>query len=60
VFWIKEEEKMAQTLSTYSIPAGFIYCNAAIESGLKPGDIGMKDGVSRIEKTMGLLGAALK
>jgi hypothetical protein len=60
VFWSKEEGKTTQTSSTYSIPAGFIYCDATIESGSKPGVIGMKDGVLRVEKTMGLLGAASK
>lgn len=60
VFWSKEEEKTTETSSTYNIPAGFIYGDATIESGSKPGVIGMKDGVLTVEKTMGLLGAASK
>ena len=59
-FGAKKKRKRLQTSSTYSIPAGFIYCDATIENGSKPGVIGMKDGVLRVEKTMGLLGAASK
>lgn len=60
VFWSKEDEKTTETSSTYSIPAGIMYADANIISGSKPGVLDMKDGVLRVEKTMGFLGAASK
>jgi len=60
VYWSKEEEKTTETSSTYSIPAGFLYADASLQTGSQPGVIDMKDGVLRVEKTMGLLGAGSK
>jgi hypothetical protein len=60
VYWSKEEEKTSETSSTYTIPAGFLYADASLQTGSRPGVIDMKDGVLRVEKTMGFLGAASK
>lgn len=60
VYWSREDEKTTETSSTYSIPAGFMYADATIVSGSQPGVVDMKDGVLRVEQTMGLLGAASK
>lgn len=61
VYWSREDEKTTETSSTYQIPGGILYADASLAStSSKPGVVDMKDGVLRLEKTMGLLGAASK
>lgn len=70
VFWSQGESSTAKTSSTYSIPEGFVYGDIAVGYGDKPGSLEMMDekaggemapgGLLRVEKKMGILGAASK
>lgn len=60
IYWSTEDDIVTKTASTYSIPPGFIYADASIQYGSKPGEFVMKDGLLRYEKTFGLLGASSK
>ena len=72
VFWSEGEATSSKTSSTYSIPEGFIYGDIAVGYGDKPGTLEMVDekstgsmefvpgGMLRVEKKMGMLGAASK
>uniref|UniRef100_A0A7R9ZJ61 Plastid lipid-associated protein/fibrillin conserved domain-containing protein n=1 Tax=Craspedostauros australis TaxID=1486917 RepID=A0A7R9ZJ61_9STRA len=61
IYWSNEDEKTTQTSSSYSIPPGWVYGDISVDVGKRPGllDFG-SSGVLRIEKSMGLLGAASK
>lgn len=61
VFWSDGDEVTTKTTSTYSIPPGFIYGDISIGYGVRPGTIQMENnGIIRVEKSSGLLGAASK
>lgn len=61
VYWSGEDEVKSQTSSTYSIPPGWVYADVRVVAGRQTGTFEFDaDGVLRIEKTMGLLGAASK
>ena len=61
IYWSKEDEVTRQTSSSYTIPAGFVYADIEVSAGRQPGTIEVADdGVLRIEKEVGLLGAGSK
>lgn len=61
VYWSGEDEVTSQTSSTYSIPPGWVYADIRVVTGRQTGTFDFDaDGVLRIEKSMGLLGAASK
>jgi hypothetical protein len=61
VYWSGEDEVTSQTSSTYSIPPGWVYADVRVVAGRQTGTFDFDaDGVLRIEKSMGLLGAASK
>lgn len=73
VFWSQGESATTKTSSTYSIPAGFMYGDIGVGFGDRPGVLEMLDerggggepgtvpgGLLRVEKKMGVLGAASK
>jgi hypothetical protein len=61
VYWSGQDEVTSQTSSTYSIPSGWVYADVQVVAGRQPGTFDFDgDGVLRIEKSMGLLGAASK
>jgi len=57
VYWSKEDERTRQTSTVYSIPEGWLYGEACL-SRTQRGDIQWKDGILKIEKQQGFLGAA--
>lgn len=57
VYWSKEDERTRQTSTMYSIPEGWLYGEASL-SRTPRGDILWKDGILKIEKQQGFLGAA--
>lgn len=71
VFWSEGEEPTSRTSSTYSIPPGLVYGDIGVGYGDRPGTLEMMDdkvtgketvpgGLLRVEKKMGMLGAASK
>ena len=61
IYWSKEDEVTKQTSSTYSIPAGWVYADIEVSAGRQPGTFEVADdGILRIEKAAGLLGAGSK
>lgn len=70
VFWSEGEASTSKTSSTYSIPEGLVICDIGVGFG-EPGTLEMMDekssgmdmipgGLLRVEKKMGMLGAASK
>ena len=57
IYWSKEEGKSISTSSAYSIPAGPMYGDASLQSGKQVGTLQWKEGILRVEKAAGLLGA---
>lgn len=71
VFWSEGEAPTSKTSSTYSIPEGIVYGDIGVGYGDRPGTLEMQDdkaagretvpgGLLRVEKRMGMLGAASK
>lgn len=65
VAWSEGEDTVSRTSSTYSIPEGVVYADASIGYG-RPGELVMANsvrapsGVLRVERRVGVLGAAVK
>jgi hypothetical protein len=61
IFWSDRPEMTLQTSSEYSIPSGWMFGDVSVGYGTRIGTLNFKSvGVFRIEKKVGLLGAASK
>eukprot|EP00542_Grammatophora_oceanica_P012122 CAMPEP_0194031122 /NCGR_PEP_ID=MMETSP0009_2-20130614/4375_1 /TAXON_ID=210454 /ORGANISM="Grammatophora oceanica, Strain CCMP 410" /LENGTH=300 /DNA_ID=CAMNT_0038671193 /DNA_START=100 /DNA_END=1002 /DNA_ORIENTATION=- len=72
IFWTKEDTQQIATSTSYSIPPGWVFCDVPLSTANNPGTYvlgkrgatteqdGGSGGVIRLEKKMGLLGAASK
>jgi len=58
VFWTDEDEKTSQTSTVYSIPEGWMYGEAELNKPVGKAVQWNDDGVLKVERSMGLLGAA--
>lgn len=59
IYWSNEDDETRETSTTYSIQEGWIYGEADLSSNAK-GIVQWNNGVLKIERTMGLLGAGSK
>lgn len=59
IYWSNEKDESRETSTTYSIEAGWIYGEADVSANAK-GGVQLTNGVLKIERAMGLLGAASK
>lgn len=60
VSWSQEPDQTRQTSTVYSIPRGWMYGEAELATGAKPGSIAWRNGILKVEQTVGLLGVASK
>ena len=60
VSWSVEEDKTKTTSTVYSINPGWIYGEAELAAGSKAGTIVWRNGILKVEQTVGLLGVASK
>ncbi|KAL7579734.1 hypothetical protein ACA910_021876 [Epithemia clementina (nom. ined.)] len=59
VYWSNEPDKQIQTSTVYSIPKGWLYGEAVVTSN-RPGSVILKEGILKVEQSMGLLGAGTR
>ena len=60
VFWSDEPDKVSRTATVYSIPEGWMYGEAELIAGGRPGLVNWNDAVLKVEQSTGLLGAGSK
>ena len=56
IYWSNDDDQVRETTTTYSIPAGWLYGEAEVKSSR--GSTQWNNGVLKVEKTTGLLGAS--
>lgn len=59
VYWSSEPDKQIRTSTVYTIPQGWLY-GEAIVSSKRPGYVALRDGILKIEQSIGLLGAGTR
>ena len=60
VSWSNEPDQTRQTSTVYSIPEGWMYGEAELVPGSKAGTVVWRDGILKVEQTVGLLGVSSK
>jgi hypothetical protein len=60
VSWSQEPDQTRRTSTVYSIPKGWMYGEAELATGVKPGTIVWRNGILKVEQAVGLLGVASK